>query len=111
HLGLWRDFAERPVFDQLFIHASRPVHGRKERDVAPQPEPLAGEKAIGNLKLASEHFLVVFDFGIFFEKLFIFPEGALILMLGLIAAPQKILRLRSVVREPPDLDGAPRGFE
>ena len=41
----------------------------------------------------------------------IFPEGALILMLGLVAAPQKILRLRSVIGEPPDSDRATRGFE
>src|SRR6185437_7585816 len=110
-LGLRRYLAVRAVLDQLLIHADRFVHRRKKRDVTPELEPLAGQKTVGDFKLAVQHLLIILNLRVFFEQLLVLLESPLILMPGLVAAAQKILRLGGVIGLRPDLLRATRGLE
>src|SRR5712692_10058291 len=110
-LGRRSHFAVGAVLDDLFIHFDRLVHRRKERDDIPELEPLAGEIAIGDAKLALNNFVVVFHLGITLRQRLVGLEGFLILLARFVAAADQILGLGGVVRERPLLDGAPGGLE
>src|SRR5439155_10982602 len=74
-LGLGTHVTVRAVLDNFFVEARSAIHRGKQRNITPKPEPFAAEVTIGDFKLAMKNFLVIGDFGEFFDELLIFFKG------------------------------------